>query len=98
MDETPETERYAFSDEEGFFVDMSKTDEDGLGEEMTTDDVLVALNALQQRVDAAERVCKNAAMRRRDLEGEIMGNYDGDMDEALDAWAALACTREASDG
>jgi hypothetical protein len=46
--------------------------------------------ALEKRLEAAERVCRNALARRRDPAGEVMGRYDDEMDKALDEWAARA--------
>ena len=42
------TDRYAYDAEQGFFVDMSKPNEEGLGEEMTIDEVVELLNGLAE--------------------------------------------------
>ena len=42
------TDRYTYDGEQGFFVDMSKLDEEGLGEEMTIDEVVKLLNDLDE--------------------------------------------------
>ena len=46
------TERYAYDYEERFFVDMSIVDENGLGEEMLSSEVVDRLNTLQAERDA----------------------------------------------
>jgi hypothetical protein len=46
-------------------------------------------DALRERLEKAERVCRNALSRRWDLVGEVMGRYDDEMDMALDEWQAL---------
>ncbi len=47
-------ERYGYDSDESFFVDMGKLDENGLGEEMTTIDVVERLNSSQAEVEALE--------------------------------------------
>lgn len=50
--------RYVYDEHEAFFVDMTKPDEDGQGEELLTEEVLALLNshaAALARLETAER-------------------------------------------
>jgi hypothetical protein len=60
MTDNAKTVRYGYDDEDAMFVDMSKKDEHGQGEEMTVVDVVNQLNAYEARVEALERVRKAA--------------------------------------
>lgn len=96
------SERYAYSEEEGFFVDMAQSDDDrpDLGTELFTSEVLELLNDPEfEKLMQYVRVEKTYLHKLLDIQWEGLMPFPEHAEEMIKAYADLSDeTRKAIEG